>query len=232
MRRVIVTIAILFGDPVWALTLMGPPANDVKQGEWLLGFGASGGESTLKFRGNGLSGRLKDVESNLYLGKVGLGLFDGCEVFGRFGVGEMEELGNELAWGLGARATFVKKDNVSWGALFQCMSHHAEEAGTLGRAMLNGDFNVREYQLAIGPTFNEDEASVYLGPFFHFIDGDADLLNFGSVDIQQRSEFGVYVGVLWELAENTSVNLEFQGTDDAGVAGIGLVKRFGGPSKP
>ena len=44
MKRVIITIAVLFGSPVWALTFMGPPASDVKQGELLLGFDASGGE--------------------------------------------------------------------------------------------------------------------------------------------------------------------------------------------
>ena len=98
---------------------------------------------------------------------------------------------------------------------------------------MNGDYEVNEYQLAIGPTFdNDDGSSVYFGPFFHFLDGDADLDTLGSMDIEQESEFGVYFGVLWEIADNSSLSLEFQGTDDAEVVGISLLHRFSGPLKP
>jgi hypothetical protein len=231
MRRVVITIAVLFGSPAWALTYMGSPASDVKQGELLLGFDYSNSEIDFEFRSGGVRGILDGVDSDLYLGRVGLGVFDGLEVFGRFGVGEIEELGNESTWGIGTRATFAEKGNVSWGALFQLISLHAEGPGNLGGYTLNGDFDVYEYQLAIGPTFDNGDSSVYFGPFFHFIDGDADLTTFGSVDVEQESEFGVYIGISWELADNTSLNIEFQGTDDAKLGGIGLVHKFGGPPK-
>lgn len=230
MKRVIIMIAVLFGSPVWALTYMGPPASNVKQGELLLGFDYSKGEFDLEFRGTGLRGRLKDVDNDHYLGRVGLGLSDGFEVFGRFGVSKIEDLGNKFSWGAGTRATFGEKGNVSWGALFQLMSLSADETGYVGGYLLEEDYKVYEYQLAIGPTFNNCGSSIYLGPFFHFIDGDADFVNLGSVDIQQKSEFGVYIGILWEIAENSSLSLEFQRTDDAKMAGIGLVHKFGGSS--
>jgi hypothetical protein len=51
------------------------------------------------------------------------------------------------------------------------------------------------------------------------------------VDIEQESEFGFYVGIMWELGNNTNLNIEFQGTDDAKMGGISLVHRFGGPSE-
>jgi hypothetical protein len=232
MKRLVITIAILFNVPVWALTYMGPTTSDVKQGELFLGFDYSNSEVDFEFRSGGIRGILNNVDSDLYLGRAGMGLTDGFEVFGRFGVGEIEELGNEFAWGLGTRATFIEKDDTSWGVLFQLTSLNAEETGHIGDYTLNGDFDVYEYQLAIGPTFNHDESSVYFGPFFHFIDGDADLTNFGSVDIEQESEFGFYFGVLWKLADNTSLNIEFQGTDDAKMGGISLVHKFGAPSKP
>lgn len=231
MKRVIITIAVLFGSPAWALTYMGPPASDVKQGELFLGFDYSNSELDFEFSNSGVRGILDDVDSDNYLGRAGIGIMDGFEIFGRIGIGEIEDLGNESAWGLGTRATFGKKDNVSWGALFQLMSLSAEETGHIGGYTLNGDFDVYEYQLAIGPTFDNDGSSVYFGPFFHFIDGDADLTSFGSVDIEQESEFGLYIGVLWELADNTSLNIEFQGTDDAKLGGISLVHKFGGPPK-
>ncbi|OEU59762.1 MAG: hypothetical protein BBJ57_02545 [Desulfobacterales bacterium PC51MH44] len=231
MKRIVITIVVLFGSPVWALTYMGPPASNVKQGELLLGFDYSNGKLDAEFKGNGVKGALRHVDNDLYLGKVGLVLSDGFEVFGRFGVGEIEELGNESAWGLGARATFIEKDDVSWGALFQLMSINVEETGHIGGYTLNGDFEINEYQFAIGPTFKHNGSSVYFGPFAHFIDGDADLVNHPSVDIEQESEFGLYIGVLWKLADNTSLSIEFQGTDDAKMGGIGLVHKFGGPSE-
>jgi len=231
MRRAIIIVAVLFNGPVWALTYMGSPSSDVKQGELFLGFDYSNGQLDLEFRGDTSNGVLDNVDSDLYLGRAGIGLIDGLEVFGRLGLGEIEDLGNESVWGLGTRATFAKKDNVSWGALFQLTSLSTEENGYIGGYELNGDFDVYEYQLAIGPTFDNGGSSVYFGPFFHFIDGDADLVTHGSVDIEQESEVGLYIGVLWELADNTSLNIEFQGTDDAKLGGIGLVHKFGAPSK-
>ena len=229
MRQVIITIVVLFGSPVWALTYMGPPASDVKQGELFLGFDYSHGEVDFEFRGDGRRSTLRHVDNDLYLGRVGLGVIDGLEVFGRFGVGKLEDLSNEFTWGLGTRTTFIEKDDISWGALFQLKSLQADENGPIGDYLLDGDFDVYEYQFAIGPTFDN---TVYFGPFFHFMDGDADLAGFGSVDIEQESEFGFYVGIMWQLADDTNLSIEFQGTDDAEVVGIGLVHKFGGPSKP
>ena len=227
MRRVIITIAVLFGSPAWALTFMGPPASDVKQGELFLGFDYSNSEVDFEFRGNTQNGVLANVDRDLYLGRAGIGLIDGLEVFGRFGVGEIEDLGNESVWGFGSRVTFIEKDDISWGALFQLMSLSADETGNLGGGTLDGDFDVYEYQFAIGPTFDN---TVYFGPFVHFIEGDADLAGAGSVDIEQESEFGLYIGVMWELGNETSLNIEFQGTDDAKMGGISLIHKFGGPS--
>jgi hypothetical protein len=232
MKRLVITIVVLFGSPVWALTYMGPPASNVEQGELLLGFDYSNREIDAEFSGNGLRGGLRHVDSDLYLGKAGLALFDGFEIFGRFGVNEIEDLGNESAWGAGTKVTFGEKGNVSWGALFQFMSFTAEGPGYIGNYSLVGDYEVDEYQLAIGPTFDHGGSSVYFGPFIHFLDGEADINNFGSVDIEQKSEFGVYIGVLWEIAGSSNLSIEFQGTDDAEMIAISLLHRFGGPSEP
>jgi len=231
MKRAII-VAVLFSSPAWALTYMGAPSSNAKQGELSLGFDYSNGQVDLEFKGNTSNGVLDNVDSDLYLGRVGIGVLDGLEVFGRFGVGEIEDLGNESVWGAGVKATFGKKDNVSWGALFQLTSLSADETGPIGGYDLNGDFDVYEYQLAIGPTFDNGDSSFYLGPFFHFIDGDADLATHGSVDIEQESEVGLYIGISWEITDNASLNIEFQGTDDAKLGGIGVVYRFGAWSEP
>ena len=232
MRRVILVVAVLLGRPVWALTYMGAPSSDVEQGQLFLGFDYSNSELDFEFDGATSKGILDDVDSDLYLGRAGIGVLDGLEVFGRFGVGEVEDLGNESAWGAGAKVTFAKGDDVRWGALFQFTSLCVEETGSIGDFQLAGDLDVYEYQFAIGPTFGDDDTLVYLGPFFHFIDGDADLVTHGSVDIEQESEVGLYIGVSFEIAGSTRLNIEFQGTDDAKLGGIGLVHRFGGPSEP
>ena len=62
MRQVIITIVVLFGSPVWALTYMGPPASDVKQGELFLGFDYSHGEVDFEFRDDGVRGILDGVD--------------------------------------------------------------------------------------------------------------------------------------------------------------------------
>ena len=225
MRRTIILIAVLFCCPAWSLTYMGSPSSNVKQGQLFLGFDYSNSELDFEFSNAGSRGILDDVDIDLYMGRAGIGVFDGLEVFGRFGVGEIEALGNESAWGAGTRATIAESGNVSWGVLFQLMSLQADDTGNIGGAALNGDFDIYEYQLAIGPTFND---TVYFGPFFHFVDGDADLAGYGSVDIEQESEFGLFVGVMWELGDDTTLNIEFQGTDDAKMGGISLVHKFGG----
>ena len=227
MRRAIIIIAVLFCCPAWSLTYMGSPSSNVKQGELFLGFDYSNSEIDFEFSNTGSRGILDDVDIDLYMGRAGIGVFDGLEIFGRFGVGEIEALGNESAWGAGARATVAESGDVSWGVLFQLLSLQADETGNIGGQLLNGDFDVYEYQLAIGPTFND---TVYFGPFFHFVDGDADLAGHGSVDIEQEEEFGLFVGVFWELGDNTTLNIEFQGTDDAKMGGISLVHKFGDSS--
>lgn len=232
MRRAILIGVVLFGSPAWALTYMGAPSSDVKQGELFLGFDYSNSELDFKFTSDTTRGILDNVGSDLYLGRAGIGLINGIEIFGRFGIGEIEDLGNEFVWGAGTRATFAQKDNVSWGALFQLTALSAEGSGPIGDYELAGDLDAYECQFAIGPTFDNGDSSVYLGPFFHFIDGDVDLATQGSVDLKQDSEFGLYIGVSWDIADKTTLNIELAGTDDAKLVGIGLVHKLGGSSEP
>jgi len=236
MRRVIIiTIVALSAGPLWALTYMGPPTSNVKEGDFILGFEYSDSKTDIEWSGYGDRGTIKNVESDLYLGKVGLGIADGFEFFGRFGTSEIENAGSEFAWGLGTKVTLGQKDNICWGALFQFMSLYAEDTQNIGGYLLDGDLDVQEFQFAVGPTYNINELSVYGGPFLHFIEGDADLNVVGSTypyDIEQESEFGGYIGIGWQISEVSRLNVEYQSTDDAQVIGISLFNRFSGPSTP
>lgn len=235
MKKVVITIVALMCNQAFALTPLGPPTSNVKQGDLLLGFDYSHSEFDVKWSGYGYKGTLKGVESDLYLGKVGLGLSDGFELFGRFGLSEIEDWGNEFVWGVGTKITLGQKDNLSWGALFQLTALKADTTANIDGYMLNGDFDVYEYQFAVGPTLKVGQLSVYGGPFLHFIDGDLDLEFLGSTasyDIKQESEFGGYAGISWNFAKNTNFNVEYQYTGNADAIVVGLVHRFGGPSKP
>lgn len=228
-RVIIITVVVLFASPVWALTYMGPPTSDVKQGDLLLGFDYSDSETDIDVSGYGLNGTFEDVESDLYMGKVGIGLFNGFEIFGRFGSSEIEDLGNEFAWGLGTKATLGRKDALSWGALFQLTALTAKDTENLFGFLLNGEMNVYEFQVALGPRYDIDWLYVYGGPFFHFIEGDIDLEILGytaSFDIEQESEFGGYIGLGWQIAEKSSLSVEYQSTGNAETIGVGLIHRF------
>jgi len=232
MKRVILIVAVLISSPAWALTYMGAPSSNAQQGDVFLGFDYTNSELDFEITSSTHRGFLDNVDSDLYLGRAGIGIINGLEVFGRLGVSEVEDFGNEFAWGCGARATFARNDDVSWGVLFQLTSLSVDDIGNIGDYQLAGDFDIYEYQFAIGPTFGDDDTRIYLGPFLHFVDGDADLATHGSVDVEQESELGLYLGISWEVATNTRVNLELQGTDDDKLVGLGLIHKLGGDSEP
>jgi len=254
MNKLSVFVAVAFlVSPVSALTYMGSPTSNVKQGELLLGFDYSDSDLDVEWRGYGLRGTIKNFESDLYLGKVGLGLSDGFELFGRFGLNRMDytlsqmeytediqdgfrfSSGNEFTWGVGMKATLGRKDNLSWGALFQLMDITGHDKTYFDEYPVDTEIDAYEIQLAIGPSYEIDSLCLYGGPFLHAIGGDVDMKSgsttLSSFDIEQGSEVGGYIGLGWQFAENSSLNVEYQLTGDAQVIGISLLNRFGGPTK-
>lgn len=254
MNKLSVFLVVAFlVSPVSALTYMGSPTSNVKQGDLLLGFDYSDSKSDVEWRAYGLKGTVKDFESDLYLGKVGLGLADGFELFGRFGLNRMDytlsrmeytediqdgfkfNSGNEFTWGAGMKATLGRKDKISWGALFQFMDITGHDRPYFDGYLIDSEIDAYEIQLAIGPSYERDNLCLYGGPFLHVIGGDVDMKSAGtalsSFDIEQSSEVGGYIGLGWQFAENSSLNVEYQLTDDAHVIGISLLNRFGAQPK-
>jgi hypothetical protein len=255
MNKLPVFLAVAFlVSPVSALTYMGSPTSNVKQGDLLLGFDYSDSKLDVEWRGYGLKGTIKNVESDLYLGKVGLGLSDGFELFGRFGLNRMDytlnqmeytediqdgfrfNSGNEFAWGVGMKATLGRKDNLSWGALFQFMDFTGHDRSYFDEHLIDTEIDAYEIQLAIGPSYEIYNLCLYGGPFLHVIGGDVEMktgsTTLSSFDIEQGSEAGGYIGLGWQFAKNSSLNVEYQLTGDARAIGISLLNRFGDQSKP
>ena len=228
MKKVaVITIAVAFASPVWALTFMGPPSSNITNGQFGIGFDYSRSENDIDIEG--VSGILTDVEVDTYLARLVFGVADRVELSARLGIGEVEDLGNEFAWGVGAKATLVKSGWLSWGALFQLTGLYGNETDSVSGFTITGDLDIYEYQVAAGPTLQLGRLSVYGGPFLHYIRGDANIRIAGSTssyDLEQESEFGGYGGLSLQMADNTSLGIEYQSTGDADAFGIGLAHIF------
>jgi hypothetical protein len=147
-----------------------------------------------------------------------------------------------FAWGFGTKVTIWEDEDVSWGGLLQMTWVEPGDSSI----SLNGDSNYSgnaeikfcEVQLAIGPTWQmDDNLSIYGGPFLHFVNGDLDFsgetLDLGdrigmeaSGDIEEKSQFGGYIGASLDAKERTSFFLECQFTGDAWGIGIGAARKF------
>ncbi len=226
MKKIAVTIMVLMCSQAFGLTLMGPPMAELEQGQKGVGFNLSYSEMDLKEKALGLSATLEDVESFSYLFNLGYGVSDEWDVFARLGLTDIEyedfDGSAEFAYGFGTRATFVQQDSMSLGGLFQILWSEADDT-ILG---INVDVEYYEIQIAVGPTFDYDGLSIYGGPFLHFVEGEIDYAGVLTSDIEQESEFGGYVGLNAELAENTDLQIEFQITGDAYAICTGIGWRF------
>jgi hypothetical protein len=150
-----------------------------------------------------------------------------------------------LAWGFGTRATFWQDEEISWGGLFQITWMEPDDSSissiiSPGNLHYSGsaDIDIREIQIALGPTWRiEDNVRIYGGPFLHYVDGDLDVSGTivdpgvgidmkSSGDIEEKSQFGGYVGANLDVDENTSCFIEYQLTGDDWAIGLGGARRF------
>ena len=202
---------------------------------------------------------INDLKLNIVMAKAGYGINDNWDAFVRLGLadakGDIEQIYPDNAkdkfkgydgsfgfgWGFGTRATFWQDDELSWGGLFQITWLEPDESSISlsGDPEISGDaeIDIREIQIAIGPTWRvDDNIRIYGGPFLHFVDGDLDIsgrtdlgteiLTEATGDIEEKSQFGGYVGTHLDVDENTSCFIECQLTGDAWGIGIGAARRF------
>jgi len=230
MKKLVLLLMILSANPLWALSFIGPTSSVIKQGQASLTAEFINCETDIRIEGYGISGTLKDIETDLYLGRFGYSLFDGGEIFFRFGACEIENLGNEFAWGLGTRTSSKISDDLFLGGTFQFINIKADESANFGGYLLTGEYDAYEFQVAFGPTLKKDKISIYGGPLLHFITGDAKLNSFLIYDLEQESELGGYAGLSMEFDKNSSINFEYQFTNDAKAVGVGMIFKFGSTS--
>lgn len=211
---------------------------------------------------------IEKLTSNLVLGQVGYGVSESMDVSLYLGVSDAQDdmkestagvypgdkytgldCGLGFAWGLGARATFWKDGDITWGGLLQILWENPSdgdislepEPPTLPNHLTgDAELDLREILVAAGPTVQLEGFSIYGGPFLHFVDGTIETSVSGldssgippvdrvelSEDIKQASEIGVYAGLEGEADAETSWYAEYRMTADAWGVGIGAVRKF------
>ena len=253
---VVVTVVGFCGSTALALDPIGPPVAGCQQGQFSAGFEFATGEMDLEVSGPGIStsgpGRqavLKDVENNKYFARIGYGISDDWEIFTRLGLVDAEadadsgsdfESDHEFAFGVGTKKTFVDNGDVKWGAVFQFSWTELDDKLPASSVFANNALSVSagnkvevdwyEIQLALGPQWMIDEGIyIYGGPFLHFLEGDADeetSSGRNEYELEQESEFGGFVGCLFEVDPHIVVNVEGQLMSDAWLLAAGVTWLF------
>jgi hypothetical protein len=195
---------------------------------------------------------LKNFRTNRAYASLGYGAAENCEAFlrvggtnARFGDsiwedGERYDSSTDFAISSGIKATFFEDGNLKLGGLFQ--ASWAQYDGILDASHLPApDFvtiNLAEIQIAVGATYTlTDHVSIYGGPFLHYVNGDLDdvfsredggglLTSEYYWEVNEGSVFGGYIGARVELAEDCSLNIEYQHTAAADAVGASLMWRF------
>ena len=218
---VILTALVLTGSAL-ALAPMGPPTAGLKTGQFRAGVEYSYSNVDMKLEGD----KVNNVTSNMIFGNLGYGIMDEWEAFVRLGVANADYDDESIsgnygfAWGFGTKATFLKQENLNWGALFQMTWTDSKDKSQ------DVKFDFYDMQIAVGPTWKLDNTfSIYGGPFVHLIDGKVEFTD-GHGDLKQDSEFGGYVGAEAALAANTSLFGEFQFTGAGWAIGTGINWKF------
>ena len=239
MRKLVMAMMVLgAAGQAFALAPLGPPMATLDRGKMSLGFDFADSEMNIKWTGFGVSETLEDVDTQVYMANLGLGLDDNWEIFVRLGTADHEMGGYQgssgFAYGFGTKVTLSDSDPLSWCALFQMTWSESSDTLSMdippyGTIDADFDIDIIEIKIAIGPTYRKDNFSLYGGPFLHLIDGDIDISalgDTGSFDLKQKSEFGGYVGAQFDLAESSSLFIEYQMTGDASAIAGGIVWRF------
>ena len=139
---------------------------------------------------------------------------------------------NDLAWGLGTRVTVAQQDNVAWGVSAQLnwidtsvdSKDSASGEGWEEAWKQRTDLEAMELMVAFGPTVDMGGWKLYGGPYYYYLSGDADFKETGMWDYgvedtgtwiyreegdYDASEFGGFVGAIFDLASNCKATVEF-----------------------
>jgi hypothetical protein len=211
-------------------------------------------DNSYNSKGNADSFTIKNFKTSTGFVRFGYGIGDNAEVFVRLGTSkarfddsiweDSEKFNSDFdsVFGVGFKVTVFEQENFKFGGLFQADT--AQYDGQLyANHWASRDFvkaDITQFKIAIGGTCILSEGfSVFGGPFLHFINGsltdeltEVDSGTGGLLrskytwEIREDSIVGGYIGARIDIAENSSVALEFQHTSGADVIGAGVDWRF------
>lgn len=243
-RKLVMVVGLLclLSSASLAIDFMGPPTAELNEGQWSFGFLYSSSERDLEVEGFGINAPLDDVETTRYFANLGYGLTDWWEFGLRLGVAESEiddidfNGGTDFAIGWGTKITFASDENIDWGALFQASWSQGDESYNydfseygLGTGKFNIDIDAYEIQMAVGPTIKMEGCTLYGGPFVYLVYGDLDAKALGvtvNFDIEEDSAVGGYIGAAFDLAENTTLSVEYAAIDGGSAIGALIGWKF------
>jgi hypothetical protein len=230
-QKFLVVIVLVLSLSVTAMAFgpLGPPTAGLKTGQFGIAGEYSYTDSDVKISGYGSSDTLEGLTSNMFLAQIGYGICDDWEVYGLVGAADHEsddldpfDFDYDVAYGFGTKLTFVKQENLSWGAMFEM----GWRQGSDSISGVDADLDYYEMFIALGPTWNVSEGMrIYGGPFFYMLDGSLDIASL-SFDLEEESNFGGYVGAEFDLCPNSAVYVEYQFTGDMQTIGTGISWKF------
>ena len=249
----LVLTVVLCSASVWAVSFIGTPTAELKQGQWSAGFNYTYSTQDLdktntKWSRIGASGNdrlsFKDFNVNRYYGVLAYGVADWWEVYAQLGFADTKlenkfdggtyfglNYDNDFAWGFGTRFTVAEQDNIRWGlsAQVNMFDTSVDFKGAGGKDTYTVDGY--DFTLAFGPTIDMGGWSLYGGPFYYCLNGDWENTFSGNGfkekgDLSTNSHFGGFIGAVFEVAENTTLTTEFSATSDGWALGTGIKFAF------
>lgn len=207
---------------------------------------------------------IRNYNTNLYYGRLGYGLLDSWEVYGQIGLVDVKaetkeegdnewhgyNLDNELAWGLGTKYTFIKKEKIDWGVALQLNMYRnsMDEKGTYetdwgGGLIETGswkettDIDTLGVLIAVGPTVDMGGWKLYGGAMYQLLTAEYEFKDRGRWEDTDDftgswsdsasgdydiSSFGGYIGAQFSIQKKFNVKVEGLGTNNGWGVGTGI----------
>lgn len=254
LLTVVMGVICLFGSEVFALDVLGPPANCLTPGQTSVGLSYLSGQMDLdvKHLKAGSStyprGTFDGVKLQRAFVDVSHGLADNIDIFGRIGGSRLEIhentwfTGNDyifdgdmgLSVGGGLRGTIFEQDSTKFGgvAAVNWTTTEDKRDPIFSSALTSAKINYYEILLAIGAVHPlAENVKVYGGPFFIWFNGDLKGKGMsGPVrvrgDLEESGNVGGYLGVLLEITESYSVAAECQLANGSSGFGVNAVLKL------
>ena len=206
------------------------------------------------------SWKIRHFTTDVVTAKIGYSVTNDLEGFVRLGALTTEDSKGTLSvgsvtykggmgdmgfdFGFGAKATLWQQDNLKVGGILQFGYAKPEgkvrvnRGGSIGVVECSSRVELREVQMAVGPTYKlSDDVSIYGGPFLHYVNGNTRFEGRSSsipsykekysADVSQQNCFGGFIGMQLDLDKYVPfINVEWQHTATDDALGLNLTWKF------